>query len=188
MADVQAGLQSLETLSHRTERLLQLSRAEGGDQAHFQTVDLVQLAEQMAQSFWTQSPAAQKRLDWLPPASAASVFVRGDIDSLAIVLRNLIDNALHHTQAAIELEVLAAPLPSLIVRDHGTGLSAKQLAQIQQRHARIASQHIGYGLGMSIVRTIADKHGAQLRIASPPPGLPQGLEIRLEFATAQPVA
>lgn len=188
LADVQASLQSLETLSHRTERLLQLSRAEGGDQAHFQTVDLVQLAEQMAQSFWAQSQAAQKRLDCLPPQSHAPVLMHGDIDSLAIVLRNLIDNALHHTQAAIELEVRATPCPTLIVRDHGAGLSTEQLTHIQQRHARIASQHIGYGLGMSIVRTIADKHGAQLRLASPPPGCLHGLEIRLEFAADQPSA
>lgn len=180
LADVQASLLSLETLSHRTERLLQLSRAEGGDQAHFQSVDLVHLAEQMAQSFWAQ-PEAQKRLDWLPPETDAAVRVRGDIDSLAIVLRNLIDNSLHHTQAAVELEVRAAPAPMLIVRDHGAGLSATQLAHIQQRHARIASQHLGYGLGMSIVRTIADKHRATLLMHSPPPGLPQGLEICLVF-------
>ena len=181
LADVQASLQSLETLSHRTERLLQLSRAEGGDQAHFQKVDLVQLGEQMAQSFWTQSQSAQKRLDWLPPENHAPVLVHGDIDSLAIVLRNLIDNALHYTDAAVELQVCAAPCPVLIVRDHGMGLNAEQLATIRQRHARIASQHIGYGLGMSIVRTIADKHGAQLRLDSPPPGWAQGLEIRLQF-------
>lgn len=180
LADVQASLQSLETLSHRTERLLQLSRAEGGDQAHFQVLDLVQLAEQVAQSFWAQ-PAAQKRLDWLPPETAQPIEVFGDIDSLAIVLRNLIDNALHHSQAAIELEVQAFPAPTLIVRDHGAGLTPEQLKQIQQRHVRIRSQHMGYGLGMSIVRTIADKHGAQLQLASPPAGLPQGLEIRLVF-------
>lgn len=180
LADVQASLQSLETLSHRTERLLQLSRAEGGDQGHFQPVDLVDLVEQVAQEFWRQ-PLAQKRIDWLPPTPAAPVWVLGDIDSLAIVLRNLIDNALHHTTAAIELEVQVASQPTLIVRDHGHGLSPTQLARMQQRHARIPSQHLGYGLGMSIVRTIADKHGAQLSLHSPALDTTQGLEVRLVF-------
>ena len=179
--EVQSALQSLETLSHRTERLLQLSRAEGGDAAHFAPVDLVQLAQQVAQSFW-QHPLAQKRLDWLPPEDADSVWVHGDIDSLAIVLRNLLDNALHHTAAPVELAVQALPQPALVVRDHGPGLTAAQQALMLERHARIASQHMGYGLGMSIVRTIADKHGATLVLTSPLPSGAQGLEVRLVFA------
>lgn len=180
VAEVRAALQSLETLSHRTERLLQLSRAEGADGAHFARVDLVRLAEQVAQTFW-QQPQAQKRLDWLAPETDAPVWVQGDIDGLAIVLRNLIDNALHHTDAQVELQVLPGERPALVVRDHGRGLTASQREQIQLRHARIGSQHIGYGLGMSIVRTLADKHGAELVFSSPPAGCAQGLEVRLVF-------
>jgi two-component system OmpR family sensor kinase len=71
-----------------------------------------------------------------------------------------------------------------VVRDHGRGLTAAQLEQIQLRHARIGSQHIGYGLGMSIVRTLADKHGAELVFSSPPAGCAQGLEVRLVFPAA----
>lgn len=184
VAEVRAALQSLETLSHRTERLLQLSRAEGADGAHFARVDLVRLAEQVAQTFW-QQPQAQKRLDWLAPETDAPVWVQGDIDGLAIVLRNLIDNALHHTDAQVELQVLPGAHPALVVRDHGRGLTASQREQIQLRHARIGSQHIGYGLGMSIVRTLADKHGAALELDSPPAGCTQGLEVRLVFPGAQ---
>ncbi len=180
VAEVRAALQSLESLSHRTERLLQLSRAEGADGAHFARVDLVRLAEQVAQAFWQQTQA-QKRLDWLAPETDAPVWVQGDIDGLAIVLRNLIDNALHHTDAQVELEVQPGARPALVVRDHGRGLTATQLEQIQLRHARIDSQHVGYGLGMSIVRTLADKHGAELVFTSPPAGCAQGLEVRLVF-------
>lgn len=185
LIDVQMALQALNRLSHRTERLLQLSRAEGRDQAHFQPVDLVLLAEQMAQEFWQQA-AARKRLDWLAPDPPAPVWVEGDLDTLALLLRNLIDNALHHTQTAIELEVQPGPTPCLVVRDHGPGLSASQLAQWQQRHVRLDSQHMGYGLGMSIVRTIADKHQAQLVCHSPPPGYAHGLEVQLLFPKRRP--
>lgn len=122
LAEVRVALQSLENLSHRTERLLQLSRAEGGDMAHFGPVNLVQLAEQVAQTFW-QQPSTQKRLDWLAPESAAPIWVHGDMDGLAIVVRNLIDNALHHTDAAVELEVKSGMPATLVVRDHGRGLT-----------------------------------------------------------------
>ena len=180
VAEVRAALQALHSLSHRTERLLQLSRAEGAEGAHLRRVDLVQLAEQVAQSYW-QQPQARQRLDWLAPEPAAPVWVQADIDGLAIVLRNLIDNALHHTMAAVELTVRPGAQPALLVRDRGPGLTAEQIAQIQQRHVRLGSQQVGYGLGMSIVRTLADQHGAELVFCSPPAGCAQGLEVQLVF-------
>lgn len=180
LEEVRAALQSLEVLSHRTERLLQLSRAEGGDQAHFAQVNLVQLAEQVAQEFWQQSHA-QKRLDCITPEAHDAVWVWGDIDSLAIVLRNLIDNALRYSTGAVVLEVRGTPDAVLMVRDSGAGLTPLQIQKIQQRHARMDRQHIGYGLGMSIVKTIAAKHGAELVFTSPPMGMAHGLEVALHF-------
>ena len=112
----------------------------------------------------------------------------GDIDSLAIVLRNLIDNALRHSDGMVVVQVLAAPHAALVVRDSGAGLSAAQIALIQQRHARMDRQHVGYGLGMSIVKTIADKHGAQLVLLSPPAGMPHGLEVQFIFPTTMEAA
>lgn len=182
ITEAQSALQALETLSHRTERLLQLSRAEGGNAARFHPVDLVQLATTMAQEFW-QQPRAQRRLDWEAPEPATSVWVEGDMDGLAIALRNLIDNALTYSTGEVTLAVIPHP-PTLVVRDQGPGIAATQRAHILERHVRADTQHIGYGLGMSIVRSIADLHAAQLELLSPVPGQAQGLEVRLVF-TAQ---
>lgn len=181
VGEAQTALTALETLSNRTERLLQLSRAEAGNTARFHTIDLLQLATTMAQEFW-QHPRAQRRLDWEPPEDAAPVWVQGDMDTLAIALRNLIDNALTYSGGEVVLTVLRQP-PALVVRDDGPGLDATQRLQIQERHVRGDTRHIGYGLGMSIVRSIADRHSAQLELLSPPPGKAQGLEVRLVFAT-----
>ncbi len=59
--DVQAALDALRTLSHRTEKLLQLSRAESGASLARTRVDLVQLAGTVAQEFW-QDPQRAERL------------------------------------------------------------------------------------------------------------------------------
>lgn len=181
--EVKAVLHALEVMSHRAERLLQLSRAEGRDVAHFARVNLVQLAEQVAQEFWQQT-YAHKRLDCLTPDAHEAVWVWGDLDGLAIVLRNLIENALRHSDGMVEVQVLPAPGAALLVRDSGAGLTAAQIQLIQRRHARMDRQHIGYGLGMSIVKTIADTHGAQLVFASPPPHAAHGLEVGLFFSAA----
>ena len=182
VGEMQAALTALETLSHRTERLLQLSRAEADTTARFHTIDLVQLCSTMAQEFW-QQPRAQQRLDWMPPEHSAQVLVRGDMDTLAIALRNLIDNALTYSSGEVVLSVQPQP-PALVVRDSGPGLGTAQASELLQRHVRGNAQHVGYGLGMSIVQSIAHKHGARLELLSPPAGMPQGLEVRLEFAQA----
>ncbi|WP_370680037.1 ATP-binding protein [Comamonas sp. GB3 AK4-5] len=184
VAEAQAALSALETLSHRTERLLQLSRAESDSAARQHRIDLVQLSSTMAQEFW-QQPRAQRRLDWEAPASATPVWVQGDMDTLAIALRNLVDNALTYSSGEVTLAVTTEP-PALVVRDQGPGLDSTQQTQMLQRHVRADTQHIGYGLGMSIVRSIADKHGAQLTLVSPVPGQTRGLEVRLVFSEVSP--
>ena len=71
------------------------------------------------------------------------------------------------------------------VRDHGPGVPPERLARLQQRHVRHSASRAGYGLGLSIASTIAHKHGARLRLSSPPPGLAHGFEARLELPALQ---
>jgi two-component system OmpR family sensor kinase len=176
LAQIQPILQALHTLSHRTERLLQLSRAEAAAQQRT-AVDLGQLCTTLAQEFW-QQPQAQKRLDWEPPDAAVTVL--GDIDTLAIALRNLIDNALTYSSGPVELAVQAQP-PAIIVRDSGPGIAAADLPTVQQRHVRADAARLGYGLGLSIVGSIARQHGAHFTLTSPVPGRSNGLQAMLVF-------
>jgi two-component system OmpR family sensor kinase len=168
-------------LSHRTEKLLQLSRAESGASLTRARVDLVQLAGTVAQEFW-QDPQTNERLKLKVPDSAAPVAF-GDVDALAIALRNLVENALRYSgDGRVTIEV-AAPCV-LVVRDAGPGVSAEQLQSLHQRHVRHGSDRAGYGLGMSIVGTIVEKHNATLELASPPPGMARGFEARIVLQPA----
>ena len=178
LAQIQPILHALHTLSHRTERLLQLSRAEAAAQQRT-AVDLRQLCTTLAQEFW-QQPQGQKRLDWDPPDAAAPITVLGDIDTLAIALRNLIDNALTYSSGPVELAVQAQP-PAIIVRDSGPGIAAADLPTVQQRHVRADASRLGYGLGLSIVGSIARQHGADFTLTSPVPGRSNGLQAMLVF-------
>ena len=184
LAQIQPILHALHTLSHRTERLLQLSRAEAAAQQRT-AVDLRQLCTTLAQEFW-QQPQGQKRLDWDPPDAAAPITVLGDIDTLAIALRNLIDNALTYSSGPVELAVQAQP-PAIIVRDSGPGIAAADLPTVQQRHVRADASRLGYGLGLSIVGSIARQHGAHFTLTSPVPGRSNGLQAMLVFPGGAPL-
>lgn len=175
-AEVTAALTALEALAHRSEKLLQLSRAESGAALQRQPVDLAHLAATVAQEFW-QDERVAARLDLRLPEQPLSP-VSGDLDTLAIALRNLVENALRHAEPARVVIELRSPA-TLAVRDEGPGIAPDLLQTLRQRHVRHAGDVAGYGLGLSIVATIAHQHGARLELASPPPGHSQGFEARI---------
>ena len=196
--DVAAALAALETLSHRTEKLLQLSRAESGAAWSLDRVDLVKLAGTVAQEFWRDDRndgpdgrlQAQHRIDLKVPgddadteAEAEAPATLGDFDALAIALRNLVENALQYANGTrVTIEVTHDC--ELVVRDGGPGVTPSQLQSLQERHVRHSADRAGYGLGLSIVATIVQKHEGQLELASPPLGALQGFEARIVLKPA----
>ena len=94
---------------------------------------------------------------------------RGDLDSIAIALRNLVENALRYSgEARVEVAVVAPC--TLVVRDEGPGVPPAMLETLRRRHVRHTADATGYGLGLSIVGTIVEKHGRTLALSSPPRG------------------
>lgn len=178
--DVQAALDALQTLSRRAEKLLQLSRAESSAPLARESVDLARLAATVAQEFWHDDRAAE-RLELSIAPNGPPPVVLGDFDALAIALRNLVENALAYGGDGA-VEIIAGAGPLLAVRDHGPGVDAGRLQTLRERHVRHSAARAGYGLGLSIVSTIADKHGARLVLVSPLPDGQGGFEARLEFA------
>lgn len=182
--EVEAALSALQLLGQRTEKLLQLSRAESSMPFTRDRVDLVLLATTVAQEFW-QEERAVDRLDLVGPDEVgdSSPVALGDFDALAIAVRNLVENALRYAPEG-PVELIVGPGCRIAVRDHGPGVPAQDLQTLQQRHVRHSTQRVGYGLGLSIVSTIAQKHGAALVLASPPAGQAQGFEACLTLQAA----
>lgn len=181
--DIQSALQSLDRLSRRSEKLLQMSRAGSGAALAQDRVNLGQVAAAVAQEFWSDGALLQRLQLVLPEDD--DVWVRGDFDALAIALRNLVENAVRYApRGPIVLEVALPATCS--VRDSGPGLTAEQLALLQQRHYRnghsTSAMHTpGYGLGLSIVTTIVARQGGSCILQSPPPGHTRGLQVTLHL-------
>ena len=180
--DVRAAIQALQTLSRRTEKLLQLSRAESSAPLTRQPVNLARLAATVAQEFWQEEDAVD-RLDLVIPHEDAGPIALGDFDALAIALRNVVENALNYAGSS-PVELIVGPGCTLAVHDHGPGVAADRLQALQQRHVRDSAERAGYGLGLSIVATIAAKHDARLTLTSPLPGESGGFEARLQLTAA----
>ena len=179
--DVQAALDALNTLSHRTEKLLQLSRAGSGAALGHGAVDLAQVAAAVVQEFW-QAESPRRRLDLRMPEGGMQLAL-GDADSIAIALRNLVENALRYGAQSPVVVALEAPC-TLVVQDMGAGVDADKLKTLAQRHVRHMGDGAGYGLGLSIVNTIVQNHGGALSLRSPVPGKGGGFEARIALRPA----
>ncbi|MEO6870876.1 MAG: sensor histidine kinase, partial [Chthoniobacterales bacterium] len=98
-------------------------------------------------------------------------------------LSNLIDNALRHTPDGGSIIVSIARLPNeteMAVRDTGCGIAAEHLPRVFDRFYRAdpSRSSEGSGLGLALVKSIADLHGGSVAIASEPG---RGTSVTLRF-------
>lgn len=106
--------------------------------------------------------------------------VTGEPALLAILIRNLVQNALRHGRHGVRVSVgREGEAVVLRVTDSGPGVPAAELAQLGERFFRGSARNEGSGLGLSIVRRIAELHGASVAFAPGPGG--RGLQVSVRF-------
>jgi two-component system OmpR family sensor kinase len=172
----------LDRSTHLVHQLLTLARHEPNQAAqHFQFIDLQKLAQQRVADQYMV--AESKGIDLGVETGATPVLVKGNIDSLCVLLNNLIDNALRYTPAGGRIDVsvfVDNGRPVLQVSDNGPGIPEEERSRVFDRfYRRDESGTWGSGLGLSIVKNIADIHEAEIHLGDNAFG--QGLTIALVF-------
>lgn len=129
------------------------------------------------------APAALSQHTRLELTEGTEVEVRCNPVLIRILLRNLMDNAVRHTQPGTSVWVSITNqqgLACLSVNDNGPGIPEAELARVTERFYRpIGTSASGSGLGLSIVNRIAEIHGASLQIAPQISGI--GLSVTVVF-------
>ncbi len=146
-----------------------------------QTVDLRALAQQCVAEI--APAAAGKGVEvGLAPGEAATV--AGDAVLLAVLMRNLLDNAVRYTPAGGEVDVSVQSAPhgtTLAVVDNGPGIAGAERDRVFDRfHRVLGTGEEGSGLGLSIVKRIADLHRARVSLGAGPGG--RGLKAEVLFS------
>ena len=147
--------------------LLDLARLEGGGTTfRREQVDVRALFDRVATRHEREMHTRHIKLAREIHASAE--FVNGDPDRLEQALQNLAANALRHTPDEGQISLTAARVPEgirLTVRDTGPGIPPEHLPLIFDRFYKAdASRRAasGSGLGLSIVKTIVERHGGTI--------------------------
>ncbi len=172
---------SLKRLARLSEKLMQLAKAEGGRlQAEGQTdlrpvlrlvIDEIRLSGAGDQGM-AENAADRIRLD-MPGQPVLSDI---DLDAFAILVRNLVENALKHGDSSRPVEVSLAADGRLRVVNAGPVADRGDLARLSRPFERGETRADGAGLGLAIAHAIASGAGGRLELNAPASGRPDGFE------------
>ena len=161
---IRGEIAELDTL---VEEILLASRLDhGADIGQCETVDCLALAAE-------EAARAVVRMRDVPLGSPAFE-IAGSPTLLRRLIRNLIDNAIKHGAAPVEIALrhdMSGGEPAIVieVRDHGLGIAPALRDRVFEPFFRPAgsSETAGsWGLGLSLVRQIADRHGGHVSCSS----------------------
>jgi PAS domain S-box-containing protein len=174
------------------EDLLDMSRITSGKiRLDMQRLDLAAIADAAIGSVHPAAEARQIRLH--RAIERTGVMVRGDSARLQQVMWNLLSNAIKftpvHGQVSLRLRCVDAQA-EFTVSDSGQGIDPGFLPHVfdrfRQADASTTRHHGGMGLGLSIVKSLAELHGGSVEAASPGPGRGATFTVLLPLAPLPP--
>jgi two-component system sensor histidine kinase QseC len=174
-------LAGCDRASHLVEQLLTLARLDPDDhRSRAQDCDLQLLARNAVAEL---APYAMSKEIEIDLAEGGATETTGYPGLVAILLRNLIDNAIRYSRAGGSVQVRAAAeddTATLTVTDQGPGIPAEERDRVGQRFYRVlGTEEFGSGLGLSIVKRIAELHEASVSLGDGAHG--KGLSVTVKF-------
>lgn len=168
-------LVSSRKLLNLVEDLLNTTKIEEGRFGYnFEPLELVPFLEEILARALPQVERAGLKLYFDKPPAALPQIV-ADRQKLAMVIQNLIDNAVRYNVAGGSITVKAAllaekPYVEISVKDTGIGIPAEELSKVFTKFFRgsnaLKFQTEGSGLGLYIARNIIRAHGGEMWVES----------------------
>jgi two-component system OmpR family sensor kinase len=169
--------ETLKRLTRRTERMMQLARAEGGRLRMDKSSDLRGVARIVVDDIGRTGTPDRIRLN-LPDMAVMSYL---DPDAFAILCRNLVENALRHGGQTTPVDVTLTASGQFTVANDGPVVPGETLDRLTARFERASATSDGSGLGLAIVAAIAERISSRLVLQSPRPGRTTGFQVSLRL-------
>ena len=163
---------AIKSMAHLVQQLLTLARCDSATSTTvFSQVDLSATVASTVQQLEFAATAHEIQMKFV---GHEPLTVEGCAMSLALITRNIVDNAIRYTPPGGEVNVEVGERDNKVwlrVTDTGPGIDPAQRELLFQRFYRGAQQHVpGSGLGLSIVQRCVDIHGGDIDLQSPERG------------------
>lgn len=166
--DRSALLRDLDHMARQVHQLLHLAEASERQNYAMEDLDVKNIAAEATAQL--ERLALRRDVHVVGVADDEPVMIAADRGALFVLLRNLIENAIHHAPpgSAVDIDINRK---GITVRDHGDGIAADAMPMLFKRFWRGAHRRDeGAGLGLSICEEIARAHGWALRAENTTPG------------------
>lgn len=177
----------VDRASHLLEQLLALARQDPLSESSPGV--LVSLADCVEQASEEMTPLALARQIELRYGTLPNTRVRADAESLRMLVRNLLDNAIRYTpeRGLVQIKLVTDEGQAILcIEDSGTGIPPENRDRIFDRFYRVPGTNVsGSGLGLAIVKAIADRYHASVELGQAALG---GLAIKVKFPLPEGVA
>jgi signal transduction histidine kinase len=173
-AVIEQSLAEVDAILETFSALLRISQIESGARrAAFSDVSLGQIVSTVSEAY---APVAEDRGQRLDIAVAGVPALNGDRELLTQMMANLIENSIRHCPPGVEITVdlrQEAGAPVICVADSGPGIPASEREKVFRRFYRLEASRTtaGSGLGLALVKAVADLHGASVELSDNDPGL-----------------
>jgi signal transduction histidine kinase len=163
---LQLVMSELDRMSRMVDDLILLAKAERPDFLQLEAVDAGELTNEL----YVKATALAKRNWQLENVAKGRIVV--DRQRITEAVMNLAQNATQHTQEVDTITIgsgIAKGKVRFWIRDSGEGILDSEQQRIFERFARVSSSRRrseGAGLGLAIVRAIAEAHGGQVQLRS----------------------
>jgi signal transduction histidine kinase len=172
--ELSAAITESDTINETFSALLRIAQIEtGARREKFADVDLALLIADIADVYVDVAEDAGQTLnrDVTGPA-----WVTGDRELLTQCFANLIENTIRHCPPGTAITCAVATEGGHVtawVQDSGPGIPADQRDKVLRRLFRLEKSRTteGTGLGLALVKAVADLHGAELALTDAVPGL-----------------
>lgn len=175
----------VERLNRLIDEILGYARLTEGVQPDFETLDLVDLIEDIAASARLEGAPRELRVEVDAPAS---VSVSADENLLHRAIENVVRNALRHApqSSTIRLDLESdADTVTVAVLDDGPGVPDARLEDVFEPFVRLSTERgeagEGGGIGLAIARAAVERHGGTIHAENRPQG---GLVVRMRLPRA----
>lgn len=180
----------IKTIVVRFSALLRISELEDRlRRSGFAEVDLREILSDAVDYY--EPPASERNITLVWTRPSAPCLIDGDASLLFEAASNLIDNAIKFSPSGSTVVVSATRDPAgFVVADSGCGISSAELSRVRSRFERGAARRTqsGFGIGLSLVDSIARLHGMAFDITDNGPGCRARLRVAENAGLTPPPA
>ena len=172
---VETAREELQSIANTFDALLRIAQIEARSRtARFIAFDLCDVVGDIYETY--EVIAEEEGYELSMRGVASGCRINGDPDLIRQLLANLLSNAMRHTPAGSSISLGVSRQDGRIlldIADNGPGISDEDRAQVFDRFYRVDKSRTtaGSGLGLSLVKAIAELHGAIVTLADNNPGL-----------------